>query len=169
MKRSIILLGALVVSSLAYSQVGINNESPKATLDITGKPTDASVTDGLLTPRIAGDELKLKDLLYGTNQTGALIYATSAITFTPLSTDKTKNVTAAGYYYFDGSYWQKVAAGNFWGLTGNAGTNPVPSGTNFLGTTDAKDFQIMVGGTTLAKNNIMRAKASNGHVMFGNL
>ncbi|MET3539089.1 hypothetical protein [Chryseobacterium limigenitum] len=166
MKKSIILLGALMVSSLAYSQVGINTPSPNATFDITGKPTDPNATDGLLAPRIAGNELKAKDLLYGTSQTGALVYVTAAASPTSL---KTANVTEAGYYYFDGAVWvkQAVGNGNFWSLTGNTATNPAPSGTNFLGTTDAQDFQVKVG--TSANNNIMRVKNSNGHVQFGNL
>lgn len=31
-----------MLSSLAYSEVGINNESPKATLAVTAKTTDGS-------------------------------------------------------------------------------------------------------------------------------
>ncbi|MET3539090.1 hypothetical protein [Chryseobacterium limigenitum] len=135
MKKNIILLGALLVSSLAYSQVGINTPTPNATFDITGKPTDPNATDGLLAPRIAGNELKVKDPLYGTDQTGALVYVTAAASPTSL---KTANVTEAGYYYFDGAEWTK---GDFWKLKGNLGTS---AGTNYLGTNDQQNLVFKV-------------------------
>ena len=47
MKKNIILLGALIISGVAYSQVGINTESPKATLHVLGSPTDTSKLDGI--------------------------------------------------------------------------------------------------------------------------
>ena len=34
MKKNIILLGSLILSSVAYSQVGIDTHDPKATLDV---------------------------------------------------------------------------------------------------------------------------------------
>lgn len=108
MKKHIILLGAILSSGIAYSQVGINTEKPKATLDVMASPADTSKTDGFIAPRLTGDELKAKDGLYTALQTGAIIYATAAASPT---TVKTANVTAAGYYYFDGSVWQKISGG----------------------------------------------------------
>lgn len=108
MKKTLILISILVTIS-AYSQVGINTETPKATLDITGKPTNTSVVDGIIIPRISGDELTAKDAIYGAEQTGTMIYVTS-----PSSTPdvKTVEVTAEGFYYFDGSIWKTVRGGS---------------------------------------------------------
>lgn len=121
MKKKIILLAALAISSLAYSQVGINNETPKATLDITAKTTDGTKPEGIIAPRLTGDQIKLGDAQYDTPQTGAIVYATAAITTTPTVTDKTKNITAIGYYYFDGAFWQalKGSATEPWNVSGS--------------------------------------------------
>ena len=50
MKKNIILLGTLIISSIAYSQVGINTDQPKATLDIKASPTSTTKIDGLIAP-----------------------------------------------------------------------------------------------------------------------
>ena len=101
---------ALLPSVLAFSQVGINNASPAATLDVTAKTTDGSKPEGLIAPRLTGDQIKSGDTKYTTAQTGTLVYATAAAT-TPAG--KTINITAPGYYYYDApnSVWQKVANG----------------------------------------------------------
>ena len=78
MKKQIFTI-ALLCSGLAYSQVGIDTETPKATLDVTGKPTDMSKIDGFIVPRLAGTELKAKDALYGADQNAALIYVTTPL------------------------------------------------------------------------------------------
>lgn len=103
MKKNIILLGAFTLSSLAYSQVGVNTETPKATLDVVASPADATKTDGLIAPRLTGNQLRGKNALYTADQTGTLVYVTAADS-SPAG--KTVNVTAPGYYYFDGVVWQ---------------------------------------------------------------
>ncbi|KMQ62014.1 hypothetical protein ACM40_06775 [Chryseobacterium sp. BLS98] len=95
-------------ATMAYSQVGINNISPKSTLDITAKTTDGSSPEGIIAPRLTGDQIKAGDTKYTTAQIGAIVYATSAV---GASTPKTINITAAGYYYFDGLVWQKISTG----------------------------------------------------------
>lgn len=87
------------------AQVGINTETPKATLDVSSSPLNASKTDGIIPPQLTGNQLKSKDLLYTSALAGTIIYASSAAN--PVST-KTINVTAAGFYYFDGSVWQSM-------------------------------------------------------------
>ena len=46
-------------------------------------------------------------------------------------------------YYWDGTKWNFLTntsiTANYWSLTGNSGTNPA---SNFIGTTDAKDFVV---------------------------
>ncbi|MFC7346075.1 hypothetical protein ACFQO9_04995 [Chryseobacterium zhengzhouense] len=103
MKKQIILLGTLLFSVLTFSQVGINTETPKSTLDVVGKATDTSSLDGITAPRLTGNQLRAKT--YTTDQTGTLVYITAADS---APAGQTVNVTSAGYYYFDGTLWQTV-------------------------------------------------------------
>lgn len=80
--------------------VGINTESPKATLHVLGSPTDTSKLDGIIAPIITGDELAAKT--YGTDQTGAILYVTASATN---KTGQVSNVAYQDYYYFNGTKW----------------------------------------------------------------
>jgi|GEM_PF-750984 len=97
---------ALTIGALAFSQVGINTQTPKVTLDVVGEPTEASVLDGIRAPRITGALLGEKT--YTTNQTGALVFVTEG---DPVPEGQTEEVTSIGYYYFDGTKWVKLNAG----------------------------------------------------------
>lgn len=109
MKKNFMTLIAIVsFSTIAYSQVGINTETPKATLDVVASPDDANKIDGVIAPRLTGDKLQSKNGLYGPEQEGTIIYATSPSSEAGNSVDKTKNVDAPGYYYFDGEFWVKM-------------------------------------------------------------
>lgn len=91
-------------------RVGINTSTPKTTLDIAAKlgSTDA---DGLQAPRLTRAELTAKgNSVYGTDQAGTIIYV-SDITGGDVASQRV-NITAAGYYFFDGNLWQKVGAGS---------------------------------------------------------
>lgn len=69
----------VVVSTFAFAQVGINTETPKATLDVVGTPTDLTKADGIIAPRISGNNLANKDALYTSAQTGTIVYVTSGV------------------------------------------------------------------------------------------
>ena len=138
MNKNIILLGALIISGVAYSQVGIDTDTPKATLDIKASPTSTTKIDGLIAPRLKGSELKTNDTKYTSDQDGAIVYVTEALASANTS-PKTANVTSIGYYYFDktldsgSGQWVKVAnpvaaavyqePWNVWGTTTPATTN----------------------------------------------
>lgn len=147
--KKIIFTISVLVSGAAYSQVGIDTETPKATLDVTGKPSDLTKVDGIIAPRLKGSELKAKDALYIADQKASLVYVTEALASAD-TTSKTVNVTSIGYFYFDGNIWQKLttgsngAGGNDWSILGNSGTT---AGTNFIGTTDAVDFVVKTDNT----------------------
>ncbi|MDQ1095624.1 MULTISPECIES: hypothetical protein [Chryseobacterium] len=72
MKKTFLSAG-IILSSLVYSQIGINNNTPKATLDVTTKTTDGSKPEGMIAPRLTGDQIKSADASYGTDQKGKLI------------------------------------------------------------------------------------------------
>jgi uncharacterized Ntn-hydrolase superfamily protein len=120
--------------------VGINTTTPASTMDVVAKNTDLAVVDGVIAPRLTGNELKAKDAVYLAAQTGALVYATAAASPT---TSKTINVKAAGYYYFDGTVWIRIAAPAEAPAAEAVGT--VKSITNLIGTTT----QIVAAGSTV--------------------
>ena len=111
-RNSIIRFSILAILILSFecainAQVTVGaNSVPKATLDVVASdPANASVAEGVIAPRLTGDQIKAKDAAYTANQTGAIVYATAAVG-TPST--KTANITDAGYYNFDGAVWQKL-------------------------------------------------------------
>lgn len=129
----------MLFSISAFSQVGINTDTPKATLDIVATPSDLTKTDGFIAPRILGNDLASKDALYTSAQTGAIVYATAAVS-TP--TAKTTNVTSVGYYYFDGTVWVKMTP-----ATVTADNGLTKTGNNIqLGGTLLKNTEIITAG-----------------------
>ena len=140
MKNNLLLL--LFVSCSAFAQtgnVGINTTDPKATLHVVGLPTDAAALDGIIAPKLTGNELFTKN--YTNNQTGAMVYVTAAAsTANQLAAlSQVVNVSSAGYYYFDGSVWQKVNNGS-------------GDGTNDAWINDATNTMVKLG--TKADGNI---------------
>lgn len=100
MKKHIILLGALALSSLAYDQVRINTEIPKATLDIAARPNDNTKTDRIIVPRLTREQLRAKDSNYDTDQHGAVVFVTEGLEENR-TTLKTLFVLEPGFYYYD--------------------------------------------------------------------
>ncbi|WP_148285300.1 hypothetical protein [Flavobacterium sp. B17] len=164
---------ALLFSMTAFAQVGINNTSPKATLDITAKTTDGSKPEGLIIPQLSGSNIHTATAagVYGANQKGLIIYATSADS-SPIST--TANITAAGYYYFDGTNWQKISTGNtvstslasgniLVGNASNVATAVSPTGDVTISNTGATSIGSgKVTTTHLANNAVTVAKLPAG-------
>lgn len=93
------LVGFAAVSQAQQGRVGINTNTPASTLDVVGTPTDATRPDALLVPRLTKAQLAAKDAAYIAAQNGALVFVTDA---TGASTTKTANVSAPGFYYYDG-------------------------------------------------------------------
>jgi len=108
MKRNLLpyLIVIFIFVAKAHGQVGINTNSPSTTLQVVGKPSTTTVADGVTIPSLTGDQLKAKDDNYTSSQSGTLVYVSSAVTST---STKTANVNAAGFYYFNGTVWQRVA------------------------------------------------------------
>ena len=113
---AILAAGMLSLYSTAYAQegrVGVNTTTPKTTLDVNGKKDTSGnllTTDitGLQAPRLTRAELTAKgNTLYGADQKGALVYITDISGGD--ATSQRINITAPGYYYFDGTVWVKVS------------------------------------------------------------
>ncbi|MBL7734909.1 MAG: hypothetical protein JNL51_05585 [Chitinophagaceae bacterium] len=102
-----LFLAALLAAAFGATaqSVGVNTSAPAATLQVVGAPTATNVADGVMVPSLTGNQLKAKDAAYDAAQTGAMVYITAAASPT---TVKTANVTAAGFYYFDGAVWQRT-------------------------------------------------------------
>lgn len=141
--RKLVILTSLLYSFLFFGQVGINTESPKATLDVVAKKTDGSTSEGFIAPRLSGDEIKAANARYTSAQTGALVYATSPISSAD-TTGKTSNITLPGYYYYDGTVWIDLKSKHT--------TNT--DATRFLGGTAYVKFNTNMDGT-LANSKII--------------
>src|SRR5690554_846689 len=118
----------LLMSLPLLAQVGINTTDPKAALDIE------SSDSGILIPRVALSNINTAAPVVAP-EISELVYNTATAGSAP-------NNVSPGYYYWNGTKWVGLNTGDGggndnWELSGNAGTTP---GTNFLGTTDAKDL-----------------------------
>ena len=131
----------LMLTGTAFAQegrVGINTETPKTTFDVNGKKDGSGnllTTDvtGMQAPRLSRAELTAKgNVLYGADQKGALIYITDVTAGDALT--QRINITAAGYYYFDGAVWQKMASASEADITNDAWVNDATNTMVKLGT-----------------------------------
>lgn len=104
MKNSLVYIILLIFGITEAQYVGINTDTPKATLDVVGKPTDATISDGIIAPRITLAQLNTKTN-YAAAQTGAIVYVNN---ITGTTVTATARVLSIGYYYFDGVLWQPL-------------------------------------------------------------
>lgn len=105
MKKAVLLTAIVFLSCIkSNAQIGINTNSPTATLDIVAKNTIGNSTnvDGVLLPRV--DRQRAKSM--ASIPTSTLIYVNDITTGTQSGT--TANMDTVGYYYFDGSIWVKL-------------------------------------------------------------
>ncbi len=150
MKKTIVAVILMAFSNVYYSQVGIRTSAPDATLDVVGKLTVTNAPDGVIAPRLTGNQLKAKDNAYGTKQTGTIVYATSAAS--PTSA-KTINVTEAGYYYFDGTVWI--------GFTKSVSNEA----TRYLGGTVFVRFNQATGGSLIPEKTLGGGASNYGYAV----
>ena len=112
--RSLRILGILMVLMTVgnlRAQVTVGQDvAPAATLDVIASKTDGTTAEGLIAPRLTGDQLKAADAKYGTAQNATLVYATAAVT---TASAKTINVKSPGFYYYDApnNVWVRLGLG----------------------------------------------------------
>lgn len=179
MKKKFLTFGAITIPFLLSAQVGVNTNAPHATFDIVGKPADTSAIDGVIAPRLTGDQLKSKDNLYTALQDGTIVYVTIPLTVSQ-TTNKTVNVLEKGYYYFDlskgtGGQWVRMYYNYSGVLAGADGIDAYTgSGVTISATDDNTTTQLMTSKTftlnqkslvtftyTLSVSNIVAANGSS--------
>jgi hypothetical protein len=115
--KKILLTAIMLVGLSAFSKaqtnagVGINTTTPAATLDVVANTTDNTKPDALLVPPMTRSQLYAKDAAFTAAQNGALAFVS---TINGTATAKTANVTAVGFYYYDGqttNTWVAVGGG----------------------------------------------------------
>lgn len=137
----------ILIGFKAEAQVGIGTTNPdsNAILEISAE----DMAGGVLLPRIELVETTNSAPLTDPVEPGMIVYNTATV-----------NDVTPGFYYHDGTKWNKVGEGtgdgNGWSTEGNAGTD---ADINFLGTTDAVPLQFRTGNqarfeiTSLANAN----------------
>lgn len=104
MKNNFFMLLCFCVNSFLFSQVGINTSSPETTFEVVGKAEDINHYDGILPPRITGDQLQKKT--YNYSKKGAVIFVTIA----PSNlSGQVADITEPGLYYFSGYSWKSIS------------------------------------------------------------
>lgn len=91
----------ILLTAALHGQVGINTTTPETTFEVVGKPDDINHFDGVLPPRITGDQLSAKT--YTLSKKGTIVFATLPATNL---IGQVVNITESGLYYFDGSIWK---------------------------------------------------------------
>jgi hypothetical protein len=169
--KKILYLLCMLFSFAANAQVKIGDNPTTINGSSLLELESSSSNKGLLLPRISLTNTTTWGLVTNTPVNGMIVYNTStSITSSNISYPIIPG--GAGVYYWDGTGWvasnPSSANGNFWNLSGNAGTN---SATNFLGTTDNHALKLKVNGqmagfidSTSTKGNLflgLLAGASN--------
>lgn len=145
MKKLFVIL-FICLTNLHSQNVAINTTGAAPNIS-AGLDIDYS-DKGLLVPRVALSATNNNSPIGASIATSLLIYNTAT------ASSGTTAVTP-GYYYWDGSLWQRLQNTTAWQINGNSGTNP---STNFVGTTD-------FNGLAFRTVNVERMRINeNGHV-----
>lgn len=136
-------LGCLALPLVASAQSKIKDGTVSGSGSL---PNSAAILElessnkGLLYPRVALSSNTTTWSLTGSPIAGMAVYNTNAALLS-VNTAYPALAGGIGIYYWDGTGWvgtKPSAGGDFWSLTGNAGTDPL---VNFLGTTDSKPLR----------------------------
>lgn len=143
------LVAFTALSKAQQGRVGINTTTPAATLDVVANTADTSRPDAILVPRLSRLDLENKANSYANGtptgasaQNGALVFV-NALGGT--GTGKTVNVTATGFYYYDGTdtnnVWKPVGGGGTQRYEGIVGSTASVTGAAY--TVANSDFFIV--------------------------
>jgi hypothetical protein len=142
------------------AQVGIGTTNPAATLDITATSSTGTTVEGVLIPRVSRQ--RAKDMLT-TPSISTLVYIN---TLNGTVDGTAINITSLGFYFFNGTVWEKLASGvsNAWMTTGNSGLSGT---TNFLGTTDDVDVAFRRNNSSAGKIGLTSTSFGAGALNAG--
>ncbi|PQL94888.1 hypothetical protein [Apibacter adventoris] len=127
MKRSLVAL--IMLFSISFSgnaQVGVNTNTPMATLHIENLPSSATVAEGILIPRVTVADLDAQDSKYQNDQNGSLVFVTDNSMGT--QGKKTSNINGRGFYFYDAksSKWASATpSSNGYGDSGSFTATPI--------------------------------------------
>jgi uncharacterized protein (TIGR02145 family) len=111
MKRFLFAFLYALFSVPLLGQVGVNTSTPNATMDIVARKSDGSSSEGVILPRMSGDNLHTADTngVYGSLQDGTMVFVTEAPALAN-RIGQTVNIDVRGFYYFDSpkNEWVKV-------------------------------------------------------------
>ncbi|QSB29253.1 hypothetical protein [Flavobacterium sp. CLA17] len=143
--KSILSLCLIIISIHLQAQIGIHNTNPQATLDVTGQPTTSTIMDGIIPPRITGNQLQAKT--YTSAQNGAIVYVTQIAS---VPSGQVLNLTSEGLYVFNSTLNQWLAvAGN----TNSSGVNVYSNTNNPNSATIFDDVLPVVANDASLQNN----------------
>lgn len=152
--RLMILWIALLANTEIFAQAGIlkNDPNKSAALDLN------ATNKGLLIPQLRLTSTTDGSIVSGgAPATGLLVYNTNNV--------NTGGLSGSGFYFWSNNKWNKllvtdeITADSAWTVSGNSGTN---TSINFVGTTNAQDFQIKTNNQSRVAIN-----ASSGNVGIG--
>lgn len=172
MKRKLLLTIGLILSLTTYGQIGINSKDPQVTFDISSSATNTQKPDGLLIPRITGNQLTTNNNAYTDAHNSTLVYVTSPVS---APEGKTIDVTSSGFYFFDGptNKWIKVNVNAANGITNNQGTlelgGKISKPTKITGITSSNNLGFDVTGVNAINinQNLLSIDGQNKRVGIG--
>lgn len=133
--KKIFLTNLVLFSNFTFAQYfGINTNTPQATMQVVGSPTDPSKMDGVMFPRIEGNMLMAKN--YSPSQENAIVYVTTPPTYFN-GNNQINFVNSKGFYFYDGQFWKKMYSKNYQKYSAfyNGSTTNSPINTPYYPTT----------------------------------
>ena len=115
MKKLKFTILAIGFASISFAQVGVNTETPNATLDIEASNTNNNPSKGILIPRLTANEVKTMTEAanaIGEKQNSILVYITKGFSEISEQSGKFKFISGKGYYYYD--YNTNIPANSRW-------------------------------------------------------
>ncbi|MHA3044971.1 hypothetical protein JSO61_006495 [Riemerella anatipestifer] len=113
---SFLSLGAVIYAQKYNGKVGINNTTPRATLEITSKSANTSMTlEGIIIPNVSKNkalQMTLNTDPELTIKESTLIYVSDLSDYTGTD-EKVENIVLKGYYFWDGKKWVSPGGGAF--------------------------------------------------------
>ncbi len=131
-RNKLLLLTSLILSlGFTSAQVGINTNTPNATLDVR-QGALINKAEGVLIPSFTVEDLAIKDSQYEESQHGVMVFITSGVG----TSGKTKHIDGSGFYFYDSTI-------QLWNATGSR--EPWYSKTTETGATSNTDDIYQIG------------------------